>query len=256
MHDHSSQPFMPRRSTRRAGFDYRPRHAVAFASGEESESTKSFPRFIGEIVVIVFLALVVSSLLRAFLVQAFWIPSSSMEDTLQIGDNVLVSRLTPGPFELERGDVIVFRDAKGWLQPVPEEHGVAKVVDEVLQFTGLRPASGEQHLVKRAIGLGGDRVECCDDGGRLRVNGESINEPYLAPGSDNTLQPFSVTVPEGHIWVMGDNRNHSADSRAHMTIPDLAFVDQNDVVGKVMWVSWPFNHWSNPTNNAPFSAVQ
>ena len=175
--------------------------------------------------------------------QAFWIPSSSMEDTLQVGDNVVVSRLTPRLGGIERGDVVVFKDTEGWLPPAPVKQGFDKVADNVLTFTGLRPASGEQHLVKRVIGVGGDHVSCCDPEGRLQVNGTSINEPYLAPYSDNTTIPFDVTVPDGHLWVMGDNRNHSADSRAHIGGPESEFVAVKDVVGKVFWITWPIDHW-------------
>lgn len=236
---------------------YQPRHAHPDSEnkGKSAKKPTVWGR-VSEVLLILVLAVILSSLLRVFLVQAFWIPSSSMEDTLQIGDNVLVSRLTPGVFELERGDVVVFRDANEWLPPVAEPGGVSGAIEKALVYTGLRPASGDQHLVKRVIGMGGDTVECCDDGGRLLVNGQAISEPYLKSGSDNSVQPFRVTVPQGHLWVMGDNRNNSADSRAHMTIPDLAFVDVNDVVGKVFWVSWPLGHWSNPTDNSPFENVR
>ncbi|MDO5034178.1 MAG: signal peptidase I [Actinomycetaceae bacterium] len=257
MEEYPGAILLRRRSMPKAGFDYRPRHAiVAYSEGMHEEKPQSLLHQARELFLILVLAILLSSALRAFLVQAFWIPSSSMEDTLQVGDNVLVSRLTPGVFDLERGDVVVFRDANEWLGDPPEKTGAAKFFQSALEFTGLRPASGEQHLVKRVIGVGGDTIECCDDGGRLLVNGTPIDEPYLAPGSDNSLQPFKVTVPDRHLWVMGDNRNHSADSRAHMVIPDLAYVDENDVVGKVFFVSWPFDHWSNPTNNEPFEAVE
>ncbi|MDO5049723.1 MAG: signal peptidase I [Actinomycetaceae bacterium] len=205
---------------------------------------------------IIVLALALSSFVRAFLMQAFWIPSSSMEETLQIGDNVVVSRLTPRFFDIERGDVVVFRDAEGWLPPPEEKRGVSKVVDRALTFTGLRPASGEQHLVKRVIGVGGDTVSCCDPEGKIQVNGVPISEPYLAPGADNTRIPFEVTVPEGHLWVMGDNRNRSADSRVHLEDAPSAFINQDDVVGRVFWITWPVNHWGNPTSNDPFDAVK
>lgn len=230
--------------------DTRKRRRVTMA-----EEKPSFGRRAMEWVFILVLAIALSSFVRAFLMQAFWIPSSSMEDTLQIGDNVAVSRLTPGPFELKRGDVVVFRDTAGWLPPMEEDHGWVKVRNEVLEFTGLRPASGEQHLVKRVIGLSGDQVRCCDPEGKLQVNGISITEPYLAPGSDNSTQPFDVTVPEGHIWVMGDNRNHSADSRAHMQEGERPYIALDDVVGKVFWITWPFDHWANPTDNEPFAEL-
>lgn len=250
----------PRRQVTPRRYAAQPRHV---APDPDSKPGRPFRRDdqptvrsrVFEWVLIIVLALILSSFVRAFLMQAFWIPSSSMEDTLQIGDNVVVSRLTPKLNDIERGDVVVFRDSEGWLPPGPEKEGFGKAVENVLTFTGLRPASGEQHLVKRVIGVGGDNVACCDPEGRLQVNGTSIDEPYLAPYSDNTAIPFNVTVPEGHLWVMGDNRNHSADSRAHLNGPESEFVAEDDVVGRVFWITWPFNHWGNPTSNDSFDQV-
>lgn len=251
----------PRREVTLARRAHQPRHVAPetdqgtakFFSSSDRPTMRSRVFEWGLIIV---LALVLSSFVRAFLMQAFWIPSSSMEDTLQVGDNVVVSRLTPRLGGIERGDVVVFKDTEGWLPPAPEKQGFDRVADNVLTFTGLRPASGEQHLVKRVIGVGGDHVSCCDPEGRLQVNGTSINEPYLAPYSDNTTIPFDVTVPDGHLWVMGDNRNHSADSRAHIGGPESEFVAVKDVVGKVFWITWPIDHWGNPTSNGPFDKVE
>ncbi|MDT3767922.1 signal peptidase I [Gleimia hominis] len=212
-------------------------------------------RTLGEYTMVIVVALVLSALIRAFIMQAFWIPSSSMEDTLQVGDNVVTSRLTPAVFDLERGDVIVFSDTQGWLPPAQKKQGAAKYLNDALVFVGLRPAGGTQHLVKRLIGLPGDRVKCCNAQGQLEVNGKSVAEPYLAPGADNRLLPFDVTVPENHLWVMGDNRNYSADSRVHLQDGKMPFVNVNDVVGRAKFIAWPVSHWSDPNHNEVFAGV-
>ncbi|MDO5728720.1 MAG: signal peptidase I [Actinomycetaceae bacterium] len=241
----------------------RPRHIAPGTThaplDNESEDAQERPRSLlvrlSEYALILIIALVISAGVRLFLVQAFWIPSGSMEETLAVGDNVLVSRLTPTVSAIDRGDVVVFHDELEWLNAPPEQVGVKKYVYTALEFVGLRPARGDQHLIKRVVGLGGDHVVCCDSSGLLQINGQSVNEPYVAPGSDNALQPFDVTVPEGKLWVMGDNRNHSADSRAHMREPSGPFVDEDAVVGRVLFVSWPIKHWSNPNDNDTFATV-
>ncbi|MDO5719302.1 MAG: signal peptidase I [Actinomycetaceae bacterium] len=241
---------------------YRPRHLSPqpprrTRRGKRARVSRSqiWVSRIAEYAAIVVVALIIASVVRAFLMQAFWIPSGSMKETLSIGDNVLVSRLTPTVKEVHRGDVVVFQDELGWLSPPTEAAGWKKTAENTLIFVGLRPAHGDQHLIKRVIGLGGDHVQCCDDQGLLQINGVSVDEPYLAPGSNNALQPFDVVVPEGKLWVMGDNRNNSADSRAHMGAPSEAFVDENSLVGRVIAVSWPIQHWSNPNHNEVFAAV-
>lgn len=242
---------------------HRPRHIDPGAnlsthdgeSKDAQERPRSWYMRIGEYAVILVVALVISAAIRLFLVQAFWIPSGSMEDTLAVGDNVLVSRLTPTVSDIERGDVVVFHDELQWLNAPAEQVGLKRYLHSALVFIGLRPAEGDQHLVKRVVGLGGDHVVCCDSSGLLQINGQSVHESYLKPGSDNALQPFDVTVPEGKLWVMGDNRNHSADSRAHMSEALGPFIDEEAVVGRVFVVSWPVKHWSNPNNNEVFALV-
>lgn len=241
---------------------YRPRHA----SPERPRDTRRGKRArvsrsqlwvsrIVEYTAIIVVALVIASVVRAFLFQAFWIPSGSMRETLSVGDNVLVSRLTPTVTDVSRGDVVVFQDDLTWLAPPRESAGWKKTLEDALIFVGLRPAHGDQHLIKRVIGLGGDHVQCCDDQGLLQINGVSVDEPYLAPGSDNALQPFDIVVPDGKLWVMGDNRNNSADSRAHMSEPSEPFVDEDSLIGRVIVVSWPVQHWSNPNHDEVFAAV-
>jgi signal peptidase I len=175
-------------------------------------------KFLRDLAIIVVAALLASFLVKSYLVRSFFIPSPSMENTLLIGDRVLVNELVPRVVPVQRGDVVVFQDPGGW----------------------LGPAQGED-LIKRVIGLPGDTVSCCDAQGRLSVNGHAVDESYvvLQPGSDRVARTdFSVTVPQGRLWVMGDNRYDSADSRMHGTVP------VSDVVGRAFITTWPVSRWS------------
>jgi signal peptidase I len=194
-----------------------------------------------EVVVVVGMALVLALVVKTFLVQAFFIPSESMERTLLVGDRVLVSKLTPGPFELERGDVVVFKDPGGWLTPLPEpQDGAFRAgLRTVLTFVGLLPQDSGEHLIKRVVGLPGDRVQCCDATGRLTVNGVPVDEPYLDDGIAPSTMPFDVTVPADRLWVMGDNRSSSEDSRFHTDLEGGGTVPVSSVVGAAFVVVWP-----------------
>ncbi|WP_413602847.1 signal peptidase I [Curtobacterium sp. Curtsp57] len=175
-------------------------------------------KFLRDLVIIVVAALLASFLVKAYLVRSFYIPSASMENTLLVGDRVLVNELVPKAVGLQRGDVVVFQDPGGW----------------------LGPGMGDD-LIKRVIGLPGDTVSCCDADGRLQVNGHAVDEPYvvLQSGSNRVSgQDFTEKVPAGQIWVMGDNRYDSADSRVHGTVPE------SDVVGRAFVITWPANRWS------------
>ncbi|WP_432488910.1 signal peptidase I [Kineococcus sp. SYSU DK018] len=198
-----------------------------------------------ETVLVVAVALVISLVVKTFLLQAFYIPSQSMERTLDIGDRVVVSKLTPGPFELHRGDVVVFADPGGWLAdtPEPERSPLGAVVADVLTFVGLLPEDSDEHLIKRVVGLPGDHVVCCDAQGRVTVNDVPVDETaYLYPDVDPSLDPFDVTVPEDRLWVMGDNRAESADSRYNRDKEHDGFVPLEDVVGRAYAVVWPLSH--------------
>jgi signal peptidase I len=186
-----------------------------------------------ESVVVVVIALGLALVLKTFLVQAFYIPSISMEDTLKVGDRVVVTKLVPGPFSLKRGDVVVFTDPNDWLAgspPTPEPGRLGKI----LTFIGLRPNDSGNHLIKRVIGLPGDHVKCCDSSGHVMVNGVPLDEPYLYPGDRPSEKTFDVTVPAGKLWVMGDHRSASEDSRYK------GFVPEKLVTGRALVIVWPF----------------
>ncbi|MFF7638152.1 signal peptidase I [Kitasatospora sp. NPDC008050] len=211
-----------------------------------------------ELPVIAVVALLIALALKTFFVQVFSIPSGSMEQTIQIGDRVLVDKLTPWFGSTpQRGDVVVFKDPGGWLenQPAADSGGpVGRGLKDVFSFVGLLPSSNEQDLIKRVIGVGGDTVACCDDQGRITVNGNPIEEPYLAPGNPPSRIPFRVTVPKGRLWVMGDHRDLSADSRYHMTGPGQGTVPVGNVIGRAFSIAWPLDRLqgiSRPTYRTP-----
>lgn len=207
-----------------------------------------------EVGLVLVLALVLSSLLRAFVVQVFWIPSPSMHDTLVEDDRIAVSRISAWTHDIRRGDVVVFNDSMGWL-PSARANGVAGALRSVGEFIGFLPADGEQTLVKRVIGVGGDHVTCCTAAGRVEVNGTALDETYVAAGQSPSTVTFDVVVPEGHLWVMGDNRGNSADSRFHMTGGQSPFIAVQDVVGRARWVIWPIDHWKALEGREVFDGV-
>jgi signal peptidase I len=203
--------------------------------------------FLRELPGIVITALVISVLIKTFLVQAFYIPSGSMENTLLVNDRVLVNKLADKPDEIHRGDVVVFRDPGGWLNgpEVQERGGLLGAVRDALVFVGLAPAAGEEDLIKRVIGVGGDEVACCDSEGRVTVNGVPLDEEdYLFPKDEPSFDTFKVTVPEGELWVMGDHRSVSEDSRAHRQQPGEGYVPVEDVIGRAFTIVWPLDRAS------------
>ncbi|MFR9674588.1 signal peptidase I [Streptomyces sp. TR06-5] len=215
-------------------------------------ATKEVPLLIG-------IALVIALFLKTFLVQAFVIPSGSMEQTIRIGDRVLVDKLTPWFGDRpERGDVVVFEDPGGWLggerQPEPAPLGIKQLKD-ALTFIGLLPSADEQDLIKRVVAVGGDRIRCCDADGRIMVNGVPLDEPYLYPGNQPSKIEFDVTVPRGRVFVMGDHRGNSADSRYHLDGPGHGTVPEESVVGSAIVVAWPVGHWQRLSENEVFAAV-
>ncbi|WP_405939077.1 signal peptidase I [Streptomyces sp. NBC_00726] len=215
---------------------------------------------IREIPLLIMVALLIALVLKTFLVQAFVIPSGSMEQTIRIGDRVLVDKLTPWfGSKPQRGDVVVFRNPSDWPPPNQESPGespvVVKQVKQVLTFVGLLPSDDEQDLIKRVVAVGGDTVKCCAPDGRLLVNGVAVDEPYVYPGDSPSTIKFEVKVPAGRLFVMGDHRSNSADSRFHMDRTADGTISEDAVVGRAKWIVWPFGHWSGLEQRSAFASV-
>jgi signal peptidase I len=207
-----------------------------------------------ELLLLLGIALVLAVLIKAFFLQAFYIPSASMDDTLVQNDRILVQKVSYwGSGSPHRGDIVVFADPGGWLD-ASESKAAGGPVARALEAVGLYPTGG--HLVKRVIGIGGDEVKCCDSQGRITVNGVALHEKsYLAPGEKPSLITFDERVPRGYLWVQGDNRSDSADSRVHLGDPGGGVVPAHDVVGKVFAIVWPLGHATFLHTPATFSSV-
>jgi signal peptidase I len=194
---------------------------------------------------------VLSLLIKTFIFQSYWIPSGSMRPTLEVDDRILVSVWRPGTLELRHGDVVVFKDPGGWLTSAPTADDSSALVvgaKQVLTFVGILPHDAGEHLIKRVIGLPGDHVVCTDPAGAVTVNDVALDEGYIMPGSQPCGQAFDVIVPDGYLWVMGDNRDNSADSRAHTGLPGGGTIPVSQVVGTAFSVVWPLEHWSGVGN--------
>ena len=227
------------------------RHADR-GDGVAAPPSKKHGSFWRELPFLILIALVLALLIKTFLVQAFYIPSASMENTLQGGppdkhyDRVLVNKLVYRLRDIHRGEIIVFKGPKSW-QDQPEfvshtpSNPIARFFHDIGSAVGVAAPSSKD-FIKRVIAVGGDHVVCCDSAGRITVNGVAITEKYIYPGAKPSDTPFDVTVDKGRLWVMGDNRGGSADSRAHMqdhngTIP------AKDVIGRAFVVVWPPSDW-------------
>ncbi|MBT2509640.1 signal peptidase I [Streptomyces sp. ISL-98] len=215
------------------------------SAGEADAGGKKPRSFWKELPLLIGIALLLALLIKTFLVQAFSIPSDSMQNTLQRGDRVLVDKLTPWfGSEPERGEVVVFHDPGGWLENTvtPDPN----VVQKFLSFIGLMPSAEEKDLIKRVIAVGGDTVECKKNG-PVTVNGKALDEKsYIFPGDTPCNdEPFGpLKVPDGRIWVMGDHRQNSLDSRYHQELPGEGTVSNDEVVGRAVVVAWPLDRWS------------
>jgi len=205
-------------------------------------------RFLRDLVVILLVAFLISFLLKTFLVRSFYIPSGSMEHTLEVNDRILVNQLVPGVVSVKRGDVVVFRDPGGWLNISPSAAAdEPSPVGALLQAVGLAADTSADYVVKRVIGIGGDRVACCDAEGRMTVNGVPLEEPYaVIPDGEFRASAidFEVTVPEGAVWVMGDNRYASKDSRYNQDQPGKGFVTEEEIVGRAFLLNWPLSRFT------------
>jgi signal peptidase I len=197
-----------------------------------------------ELPILVVVALVVSLFIKTFVVQFFYIPSGSMENTLQIKDRVAVNKVPFISRSISRGDVVVFRDPDDWL-PEIVDYDTNKYVSKAksaLVAVGVLPHPTKKYLVKRVIGVEGDHIVCCTKAGNLTINDVEVTEPYIYAGNKPSEMKFDVTVPKGKLWVMGDHRGASADSRYHQEDINKGFVPISRVTGRVVAVIWPFKN--------------
>jgi signal peptidase I len=223
--------------------------AADSAPGTPSGSHRGRKRtsFWRELPFLILIALVLALLIKTFLVQAFFIPSGSMEDTLQIGDRVLVNKLVYRIRDIHRGEIIVFKGPPSWQENPeftvnPPSNPVARFFHDIGSALGVAAPSSKD-FIKRVVGVGGDHVVCCDPQGHITVNGHPLDEPYLFPGAKPSDQNFDVTVPNGRLWMMGDHRNSSADSRSHLSDGFDGTIPTDDVIGRAFVKVWPPKHW-------------
>jgi signal peptidase I len=208
-----------------------------------------------ELPVLIVVALAIALLIKTFVVQAFYIPSSSMEDTLLIGDKVLVNKVVYHTRAIKPGDIIVFDGAGSWNPVTPAEPASSDPIVRLYRATlvplfhsigGLfGTAPGQTDYIKRVIGVPGDRVACCNAAGDVTVNGHALHEKsYLFPGAAPSEIRFSDVVPKGRLWVMGDNRLVSDDSRLHRDDPGSGTIPENKVIGRAFMIVWPPSRWT------------
>jgi signal peptidase I len=201
-------------------------------------------------------AIVVMMVVRGLLVQSFYVPSGSMEPTIEPGDRILVDKLASGA-DLQRGDIVVFDGTTTFATadrtPHPSDGLLGRLVSGAATLVGVD--LGEQDFVKRVVGLPGDHVVCCDQQGRLTVNGVAVDEPYLYPGDRPSELTFDIVVPQGRLWVMGDHRSDSADSRAHLGDPGGGTVRLSDVVGRAFFRYWPLGSAGGLGPAGPLASV-
>jgi signal peptidase I len=218
------------------------REPIGEASASEvprDEGRNRRGRAVLETIMIITIAMVVSALVRAFLLQAFYVPSASMESTLMPGDRIVASKITTSVSGPQRGEILVFSDPGGWLPEAPvESGGLGGTLRSALTFIGLLPSDSGHDLVKRVIGISGDRVACCDAAGRIVLNGVPLEESYVSGATDQVR--FDITVPAGDFFVMGDNRENSRDSRYHLDV-DNGGVPESNAVGRVVLRVWPLD---------------
>jgi signal peptidase I len=202
-------------------------------------------------------AVAIVLIVTTFFVKPFSIPSGSMENTLAVGDRVLVDKITYRFRDVQRGDIIVFDGTNSFVpaREIPDRNPLTGAITWVGQSLGfISPDSTD--FIKRVIGLPGDRVTCCMEDGSMTVNGIPLTEDeYLFPGDLPSTQSFDIVVPSGRLWVMGDHRSNSADSRAHLGDPGGGFVPVDSVVGRGMSVVWPVGNWSGLDIPAAFDVI-
>ncbi|MEV0529133.1 signal peptidase I [Streptomyces sp. NPDC050439] len=194
------------------------------SEGTEDRSRSAFVSLVswvpgGRVTLTLLFCMVSLLLVSTFVMQPFQIPSGSMEPAFRVGDRVLVNKLAYRfGSEPQRGDAVVF-DGSGYF--------------------------GDADYIKRVAGVGGDRVVCCDKRGRIKVNGEPVDEPYLYPGDAPSKARFVAVVPEGSLFLLGDHRSDSSDSRDHLGQPGGGMIPVDSVIGRADWIAWPIGHWTS-----------
>jgi signal peptidase I len=240
--DRDRQTFAPARTPASVGDgELAADQSASDSSRTASAAAKKNRSFWRELLTIVVVAAALTLLVKGFVVQVYKIPSASMENALQVGDRVLVNKIVYHFRGVDRGDVVVFSGQDSWGPdaPPPSSNPVARVFDDVLSDIGLR--SSQTYYIKRVIGLPGDHVACCTDG-KVTVNGVPLSESsYIYPGNAPSAFPFKAIVPHDDLWVMGDHRGDSADSRYHTGFPDGGAVPESEVVGRAFLIIWPLS---------------
>jgi signal peptidase I len=226
-------------------------------SGKRGKRGKRRRSFWRELPVLVVVALVLALLIKSFAIQAFFIPSASMENTLEIGDRVLINKIVYHLRPIHRGDIIVFDGTNSWDFDTPPASSniFSKAGDELKGLVGI--SQDPNIYIKRVIGLPGDHVACCNAAGQVTVNGVPLSEnSYLYPGNQPSTQKFSITVPPGRLWVMGDHRLVSYDSRGHMGDPGGGTIPESGVLGRAFVIIWPPSRWGFLNIPATFEQPQ
>ncbi len=214
--------------------------------GKRAARRKEAAAYIRDTLITIILVGIIITLLRTFVITQYIIPSSSMEDTLPVGSQVLANKLMRGEPSLKRGHIIVFKDTHGWLSSSESSSTQGGLAGLFNKITGNK--NGDRYLIKRIIGLPGDTVACEGAGHPITVNGQPINESsYLKPGTDPSDVAFTVRVTAGNIFVMGDNRSNSADSRYHTDDGNNGLVPMSAVTGVAVAVIWPVSQWRGLT---------
>jgi signal peptidase I len=214
------------------------------AKDEKSGGGKRRRSFWRELPVLIVVALVLALLIKSFVVQAFYIPSGSMQNTLEIGDRVLINKIVYHTRPIARGDIVVFDGTGSWDigTSTGSSNIFSKAVDELEGLVGI--SQDPDIYIKRVIGLPGDHVVCCNTAGQITVNGVPLSESsYLYPGNAPSTQKFNITVPPGRLWVMGDHRAISYDSRGHMGDPGGGTIPESGVLGRAFVIIWPPSQW-------------